>query len=136
MVQELDHIGIAVRSLQEALPIWIDGLGLRLDRIEEVPTEKVRVAMLYAGDTRIELIEPTAPDSPIQGFLDKRGGGVHHLAFQVPDAQEAIDALQTRGLPLLDRRPRPGAHGTRVAFVHPRGVGGVLAELVERAHGD
>lgn len=135
MVQALNHIGVAVRSLQEALPVWIDGMGLRLEGIEEVPTEKVRVAMLYAGDTRVELIEPTAADSPIQAFLDKRGPGIHHLAFTVEDAQESIDHMTARGLPLLDRKPRPGAHGTKVAFVHPKGLGGVLAEIVEEPRG-
>lgn len=131
MVDELHHIGIAVASLDEAIPHYTEGLGLVLHSIEEVATERVRVAVLMAGRTRIELLEPTAEDSPIAKFLAKRGPGVHHLAFDVPDVQGAIDGLTAKGALLLDRAPRPGAHDTRVAFVHPRWLGGVLAELVE-----
>jgi methylmalonyl-CoA/ethylmalonyl-CoA epimerase len=135
MIDGLHHIGVAVRSLDEALPRWTDGLGLRLEGIEEVPTEKVRVAVLSAGSTRIELLEPTATDSPIARFLDKRGPGVHHLAFATPDTHEQIRVLTDAGAELLDTEPRPGAHGTRVAFVHPRWLGGVLAEMVQDPKG-
>ncbi len=131
MIDALHHIGVAVRSLDESLGHWVDGLGLTLQGIEEVPTEKVRVAILLAGSTRIELLEPTADDSPIARFLDKRGPGVHHLAFRSPDTGEAIRVLTEAGAPLLDEAPRPGAHGTKVAFVHPRYLGGVLAEIVQ-----
>ncbi len=131
MIQELHHIGIAVRSLDETLPRYVDGLGLRLEGIEEVPSEKVRVAMVYAGGTRIELLEPTEPDSPIQKFLDKRGPGIHHLAFKVDDTGDMIKVLAGNGVPLLDQEPRAGAHDTRCAFIHPKYLGGVLAELVE-----
>ena len=130
-VTKLHHIGIAVRSIDEALPRYVDGLGLRLDGIEDVPSEKVKVAMVYAGETRIELLEPTAPDSPVQKFLDKRGPGVHHVAFKVDDAGDMIKVLTDAGAPLLDEEPKPGAHGTRCAFIHPKYLGGVLAELVE-----
>lgn len=130
VLQGLHHIGVAVASLQEALPRW-QGLGLELHSIEEVPTERVRVAVLLAGSTRIELLEPTAPDSPIAKFLAARGPGIHHLAFHVADCQRQIDRLAAAGAQLLDRAPRPGAHGCKVAFVHPRHLGGVLAELVE-----
>lgn len=131
MILDLHHVGVAVRSLEEALPRWVDGLGLRLEGIEEVSGEKVRVAVLRAGATRIELLEPTAGDSPIARFLERRGPGVHHLAFGVDSAGETIRVLAEAGAELLDERPRPGAHGTQVAFVHPRWLGGVLAELVE-----
>ncbi len=131
MIQELHHIGIAVRSLDEAIPRYVDGLGLQLQGIEDVPTEKVRVAVVLAGATRIELIEPTDPESPIARFLDKRGPGVHHLAFQVADTGEMIKVLTEAGAPMLDESPRPGAHDTKVAFVHPKFLGGVLAELVQ-----
>lgn len=131
MIESLHHIGIAVRSLEDALGPWVDGLGFRLGGIEEVPTERVRVAVLHAGPTRVELLEPTSPDSPIAKFLDKRGPGIHHLAFRSPDTGAAIRVLTEAGAPLLDREPRPGAHGTRVAFVHPKYLGGVLAELVQ-----
>lgn len=131
MISDLHHIGIAVRSIDEALPHWVDGLGLRLESVESVPTEQVRVAVLMAGTTRIELLEPAAPTSPIAKFLEKRGPGVHHLAFEVDAAATALQELEARGAPVLDRAPRPGAHGTKVVFVHPRYLGGVLAELVE-----
>jgi methylmalonyl-CoA epimerase len=133
-IEGLHHIGIAVRSIDEALPRWTEDLGLRLVSVEEVPTEKVRVAVLMAGNTRIELLEPSVPDSPLAAFLQKRGPGIHHLAFQVPDCQRKIDALTARGAPMLSKSPNPGAHDTRIAFVHPRYLGGVLAEFVEDPH--
>lgn len=131
MIEALDHIGIAVHSVDDAVPRYVDGLGLKLDSVEEVPTERVRVAVLLAGSTRIELLEPTADDSPIARFLAKRGPGIHHLAFRTSDTAEQIRILAERGAPLLDEAPRPGAHGTEVAFVHPKFLGGVLAELVQ-----
>jgi methylmalonyl-CoA epimerase len=132
-VHGLHHIGIAVRSIQEALPRWID-MGLRLQSIEDVPTEKVRVAILLAGTTRIELLEPLTPDSPLAGFLQKRGPGIHHLAFAVGDCQRTIDSMTAQGAPMLSSTPNPGAHDCRIAFVHPRHLGGVLAEFVEDPH--
>lgn len=133
-IQELHHIGVAVRSLEEALPKWTDGFGLRLESVDEVPTEQVKVAVLKAGATRVELLEPTSDDSPIAKFLDKRGPGIHHLAFQVGDCQQKITELGGAGAPLLNETPNPGAHGCKVAFVHPKHLGGVLAELVEDPH--
>ena len=133
-IQGLHHIGIAVRSIAEALPRWTEDLGLELVRVEEVPTEKVKVAVLRAGNTRIELLEPLSPDSPLTGFLAKRGPGIHHLAFEVADCQRKIDGLLARGAPMLSKSPSPGAHDCRIAFVHPRFLGGVLAEFVEDPH--
>jgi methylmalonyl-CoA epimerase len=133
-IQELHHIGVAVRSLDEALPKWTDGFGLRLESVDEVPTEQVKVAVLKAGATRVELLEPTSDDSPIAKFLEKRGPGIHHLAFQVGDCQQKITQLIDDGAPLLNEAPNPGAHGCKVAFVHPKHLGGVLAELVEDPH--
>ena len=130
----LHHIGIAVTSLAEALPHWTQGLGLVLEGTYDVPTEKVRVAVLRVGATRIELLEPTAPDSPIAKYLAKRGPGVHHLAFQVGDCQRQIDAMKGAGAPMLHDQPAPGAHDCRVAFVHPKYLGGVFAEFVEDPH--
>ncbi|MFN8549692.1 MAG: methylmalonyl-CoA epimerase [Candidatus Eisenbacteria bacterium] len=127
-------MAIAVRSLDEALALWRDQLGLELAGLEEVPTEKVRVAILKAGAGRIELMEPTAADSPIAAFLDKRGGGLHHVALRVDDVSAASQALAGGGCPLIGAAARPGAHGTLVSFLHPRGTGGVLVELVEE-HG-
>jgi methylmalonyl-CoA/ethylmalonyl-CoA epimerase len=131
MIQGLHHIGIAVEDLDEAVRLWRDVLGLEFRGIEEVPSEGVRVAVVMAGRTRIELLEATRPDSAIAKFVGKRGPGIHHLAFEVGSTQGAIDGLARKGVQLLDSTPRPGAHGTRVAFVHPKGLGGVLAELVE-----
>ena len=130
MIQSLHHVGVAVASLDEALPRYRD-LGLRHDSTEEVPTEKVRVAVLFAGQQRIELLEPTADDSPIAKFLAKRGPGVHHLAFEVESTGAVMRVLMEEGVPFLSDAPRPGAHDTSVAFIHPKYLGGVLAELVE-----
>ncbi len=133
-VKGLHHIGIAVHSIAEALPRWTDGFGLELRSMDDVPDEKVRVAVLMAGTTRIELIEPSSPDSPVAKFLEKRGPGIHHLAFHVGDCQQQLDALAAFGAPTLNRVPNRGAHDCRVAFVHPRYLGGVMAELVEDPH--
>lgn len=133
-IQELHHIGVAVRSLEEALPKWTEGFGMRLESVDEVPTEQVKVAVLRAGATRVELLEPTSDASPIAKFLEKRGPGIHHLAFQVGDCQQKITQLVDAGAPLLNESPNPGAHGCKVAFVHPKHLGGVLAELVEDPH--
>jgi methylmalonyl-CoA/ethylmalonyl-CoA epimerase len=135
-IEGLHHIGIAVRSIAEALPRWTEGFGLVLKSLDDVPDEKVRVAVLMAGTTRIELIEPMNPESPVQAFLDKRGPGIHHLAFQVASCQQKIDAMAAAGAPMLNKVPNNGAHGCKVAFVHPKHLGGVLAELVEDPHHD
>ena len=131
MIQELHHIGVAVESIDETLPRYVDGLGMRLVGVEDVESEQVRVAILMAGSTRLELLEPTDPSSPIAGFLAKRGPGVHHLAFEVADTREIIRVLTEAGAPMLDTEPRSGAHDTSVAFVHPKYLGGVLAEFVQ-----
>lgn len=135
-VRGLHHIGVAVSSLAEALPRWTEQFGLVLQSVAEVPSERVKVAILMAGSTRIELLEPTSPDSPIAKFIAKKGPGIHHLAFEVGDCQLQIDALLAAAAPLLDQAPRTGAHDCKVAFVHPKHLGGVLAELVEDPHHD
>ncbi|MEQ1632698.1 MAG: methylmalonyl-CoA epimerase [Planctomycetota bacterium] len=129
----LHHIGIAVSSIDEALPRWL-AMGLSLQSTDIVPTERVKVAVLMAGTTRIELLEPLSEDSPIAKFLAKKGPGVHHLAFHVRDCQQQIDELAKAGASLLDQAPRKGAHDCKVAFLHPRQLGGVLTELVEDPH--
>lgn len=134
MKARVDHIGIAVKGLEERLSFWRDALGLSVSGIEEVATEKVRVAFLPAGSARLELIEATSPDSPIAKFIDKRGEGLQQLALAVDSVQEVLDRLRARGIPLLDDAPRAGAEGTRVAFLHPKATGGVLVELVEHPH--
>ena len=130
----LDHIGIAVRQLEDAVRPYTDGLGLQLERVEEVAAESVRVAFLTVGESHIELLEPLGGQSPIAGFLEKRGEGVHHLAVAVPDIRLAMDRAKRAGLRLLSEEPRPGAGGSRVCFVHPKDFGGVLVELVEHPH--
>ncbi len=120
-----------MHSIKEVLPRYTDALGLKLHSVDEVPSEQVKVAMVMAGSTRIELLEPTSEHSPIARFLAKRGPGVHHLAFKVDDAGNMVKVLIEAGAPLLDRTPRTGAHDTRCAFIHPKYLGGVLAELVE-----
>jgi methylmalonyl-CoA/ethylmalonyl-CoA epimerase len=132
-LQGLHHIGVAVESIAQALPRW-QAMGLALHSVDVVPTEMVKVAVVMAGETRIELLEPTSPESPIAKFLAKRGPGIHHLAFRVGDCQLQIRALADAGAPLLDQAPRKGAHDCKVAFVHPKHLGGVLAELVEDPH--
>lgn len=133
MIRKVDHVGIAVRSLEEGLAFWRDALGMRVSGTEEVATERVRVAFLPAGESRVELLEATSPDSPIGKYLAGRGPGIHHLTLSVTDVRDVLARLEAAGLPMLDREPRSGAGGTRVAFVHPRATGGVLLELVEGA---
>ncbi|MHA1215968.1 MAG: methylmalonyl-CoA epimerase [Candidatus Thorarchaeota archaeon] len=132
-VERIDHVGIAVRSIDEVLPYYRDVLGLRYVGEEEVPDQKVRVAFLEVGESRIELLEPTSDDSPISGFLDKRGGGMHHIAVLVENIEEALQRHREAGSRLIDERPRNGAHGMRIAFVHPKTTAGVLLELCQHS---
>lgn len=128
----IEHIGIATQSLDDALRFWRDALGLELQHTEVVEEQGVRVAMLPAGEPRIELLEPTGPDTPVGKFLEKRGPGIHHVAVRVPDIRAALARLKSEGARLIDAEPRIGAEGCLVAFVHPQSAGGVLLELVER----
>lgn len=129
---EVDHVGIAVRRLADALPPFEATLGVRGSPPEEVPTQRVRVSFLAAGSTHLELLEPTAPDSPVGRFVERRGEGVHHLAFAVPSVNAALEAVARRGGQLVDREARPGARGRSVGFAHPSAHAGVLVEFVER----
>jgi methylmalonyl-CoA/ethylmalonyl-CoA epimerase len=128
---KIEHIGIATRALDEALGFWRDALGLEVVHTETVEEQKVRVAMLPVGEPRIELLEPTASDSPVAKFLEKRGAGIHHIAVRVDDIRAALARLKERGARLIDETPRVGADNCLVAFVHPSSAGGVLLELVE-----
>jgi methylmalonyl-CoA/ethylmalonyl-CoA epimerase len=128
---KIDHIGIATKGIDEALKFWADALGLENVHTETVDDQKVRVAMLPLGESRIELLEPTSEDSPISKFLEKRRGGIHHIAVEVEDIQTSLKQLKDRGAKLIDESPRIGAEGCLVAFVHPSASGGVLLELVQ-----
>lgn len=128
---KLEHIGIATRSIDEALGFWRDALGLTLAHTEVVEDQGVRVAMLPVGEPRVELLEPTSEGSPVAKFLDKRGPGIHHIAVRVDDIKGALARLKAEGARLIDEEPRVGAGGCLVAFVHPQAAGGVLLELVE-----
>jgi methylmalonyl-CoA epimerase len=129
---KIDHIGIATRGIDDAAKFYRDVLGLEVAETEEVAGQKVRVAMLPIGESRIELLEATSEDSPISRFLEKRGPGIHHLAVEVDDIQAALADLRQAGARLIDEAPRRGAGGCLVAFVHPLSTGGVLLELVQK----
>lgn len=131
IVRELHHVAIVVPSLSEARPTYVDVLGMSAGEPEYVADQQVNVLVCHAGSQRIELVEPATPDSTVSNFLAKRGGGLHHLAYRVDDVARAIERLEAAGVRMIDRAPRPGAHGTRIAFVHPKATGGVLTELVE-----
>lgn len=131
MPKKISHIGIAVTSIEESLPFYTEVLGLEFEGTEVVAEQKVKVAFLVIGESRIELLEPTAPDSPVAKFLEKNGPGIHHLAYQVDGLQNRLAALKGQGVRLIDETPRTGAHHTRIAFLHPKASGGVLTELCE-----
>ena len=126
------HIGIAVRDLDEALRLYHETLGLPLHGRDSVESDGVNVAFLPAGDTELELLEATDPESPVARFIEKRGEGIHHIALEVDDVAETLKILRERGYRLIDEEPRIGAGGVRVAFVHPRSTSGVLIELCEK----
>jgi methylmalonyl-CoA/ethylmalonyl-CoA epimerase len=130
-ILKIDHLGIAVKDLGEAVRAY-EALGFSVEATHDVPTEKVRAAFLPAGESHLELLEPTDPASVIARFLEKRSG-LHHVCVLVEDIDAALAELKQAGVPVLDETPRPGAGGCRVAFVHPRGAAGVLLELKERA---
>ncbi len=128
--QAIDHVGIAVHDLDAAVATYEQALGVSCQR-EILPERKIEVAFFPVGESRVELIAPTAPDSTVQRFLDKRGEGIHHVAYRVDDAEAAVAQARAAGLRLIDEVPQPGAHGTMVAFVHPASLHGVLTEFVQ-----
>ncbi len=134
MLTKINHIGIAVKSLEESIPFYRDQLSMPFGGIEEVAEQKVRVAMLKVGESKIELLEPTSDDSPVAKFIEKNGPGIHHLAYEVADIEAAIARLMAEGARMIDEKPRAGAHGTRIAFVHPKSSNGVLTELCQGGH--
>ena len=126
----LAHVGIAVKSIQQAIPLW-GALGFHHVDTIDFESMKVRIAFLRAGSAELELLEPVSPDSPVGRFLEKRGEGLHHLSFFVPDLEAALREAEAAGLTLIDRSPREGSHGTRIAFLSPKSLAGVLVELCE-----
>ena len=129
MKATIDHIGIAIGDLDEALRFYRDTLGLEVEPPEEIASQRVRAHFITPGDTSLELLEATADDSPIARFVAKRGPGLHHVALRVDDIVAALAELKARGVRLIDETPRPGAHGSLVAFLHPSSSHGVLVEL-------
>ena len=130
---KIDHLGIAVRSISDSLAFYRDGLGLELAGAETVDDQGVRVALLPAGEARIELLEPVSAETPVGRFIAKRGEGLHHICYEVDDLASKLDELRSRGVRLLEGYPRRGAEGKLVAFLHPASAHGVLVELVEKA---
>lgn len=132
-VKALNHVGIAVQSIEAQREFYEGTLGAVFEHIEEVPSQKVRVGFFIVNDVRLELLEPTDPTSPVAKFLEKRGEGLHHLAFTVADIKARIAELKNAGLRMIDDEPRPGAHHMQIAFLHPKSSHGVLTELCEPA---
>ena len=130
-VRAVNHIGIAVRSIDAQRPFYEGSLGAVFEGTEEVPDQKVRVGFFRIGDVRLELLEPTDPSSTVATFIDKWGERLHHLAYTVEDIEARIAELKQSGVKMIDNEPRPGAHHMRIAFVHPKWTGGVLTELCE-----
>jgi methylmalonyl-CoA/ethylmalonyl-CoA epimerase len=128
----IDHIGIAVNSIDESLKFWEGALGVKCTGIETVEDQKVRTAFLPLEESEVELLEATSPDSPIAKFIEKRGEGIHHLAIRVDNLEKALAELKERGARLIDECPRKGAGGAMIAFIHPKATGGILLELSER----
>ncbi len=132
MTNKVDHIGIAVSDLEESIKFYEDVLGLKLHGTEVVEEQQVKVAFLPVGDTEVELLAATTPDSPIAKFIEKKGQGIQHIAFRVDDIEAALAEMKAKGIRLIDEEPRYGAGGARIAFLHPKATNGVLIELCER----
>lgn len=131
-MKKVDHIGIAVRSIEEVLPYYTETLGCPLLKIEEVESQKVRVAFIDAGNIKLELLEPTDGEGAVAKFIEKRGEGIHHIAFGVENIEQRMEELRASGVKLLNDAPKPGAGGAMVAFLHPKSSNGVLYELCEK----
>jgi methylmalonyl-CoA epimerase len=131
MIKKVDHIGIAVKSLDEAVKLYTEVFGLKVRSMEVIADQKARTAIIPVGETKIELIESTDPEGAIARFIESRGEGLHHIALGVTNIKEALQDLTKKGIPLIDQKPRKGVENTEIAFLHPRGTGRVLLELVE-----
>lgn len=134
-ISHIEHIGIAVKSLEATIPYYEKTLGLKCYSVEEVVDQKVKTAFFMVGQTKLELLEPTDPESPIAKFIEKRGEGIHHLAFATDGVQNALDKVAAQGVQLIDKAPRKGAEGLNIAFLHPKSTFGVLTEFCEKPKG-
>jgi methylmalonyl-CoA/ethylmalonyl-CoA epimerase len=131
MITRIDHIGIAVNNLDEALKVYRDALGLEVTQVTDEPEQKVRVAFLPRGGSEIELLEPYEGDGPVRKFMEKRGEGIHHICLAVDDIEATLAQLAAQGVPLIDTTPRFNSRGQKIAFIHPKGAHGVLIELYQ-----
>jgi len=131
-ILKIDHLGIAVNSIDAGKSFWTEALGLSFEGTETVAEQKVTTAFLPVGESEVELLESTAPDGPIAKYIEKRGEGIQHVAFRVANIDEALAELKVKGVQLIDQAPRKGAGGARIAFLHPKATGGILVELCER----
>ncbi len=129
MIRKISHIGIAVKNLDEGIELYKDILGLNFIGTEEIEDQKVKAAIFEVGDVHIELLEPTSPDSPISAYLEKTGGGMHHICFKVDNVDEALKSVAEKGIKLIDQQSRDGVGGTKIGFLHPKSTGRVLMEL-------
>ncbi len=132
MIEKLDHIGIAVKDIDEALKFYSDALGLGCTHIEEVAGQNVKIAFLPVGDVNLELLQATDPEGAVAKFIERKGEGIQHIAFRVDNIESAMAALKEKEVEFIDTIPRTGAHGSKIAFLHPRSSHGVLIELVEK----
>ncbi len=133
MINKIDHVGMAVKNLDATLAFYRDVLGIQASSVDTFEPDKIRSAFLKVGDASFEIMEPTSPESPVAKFLDKRGEGIHHLSLEVDDIRATLKELEAKGVALIDKEPRQGAHYI-VAFVHPKSTGGVLLELTQKPH--
>ncbi len=131
-VLKIDHLGVAVNSIEEGKKFWTDVLGLKFEGAETVAEQKVTTGFFPVGESEVELLESTSPDGPIAKYLDKRGEGIQHIAFRVENIEAALEELKSKGVQLIDQQPRIGAGGAKIAFLHPKATRGVLVELCER----
>jgi len=136
MIRKISHIAIVVTDLEEAMDFWVNILGLPLTHVEHVPDQDVDVAFLPSGESEIELLEPLSDESGVARFMNKRGPGMHHICFEVDDIEAMLDRMKTAGVPLINEEPTIGTGGKKIAFVHPKGTGGVLVELYELTPGE
>jgi methylmalonyl-CoA epimerase len=135
MLEAIDHVGVAVEDIDTALRLYRDTFGMPLVHRETVTEQGVYAALLDVGEGHVELLEPLGPETAVGKFIARRGAGLHHVAYRVPDVQETLEKLASAGLRLIDERPRIGIRGSRVAFLHPSSTGGVLTEIVQPAEG-